>query len=353
MFRSASDLAHPLLLKSRGRHDNSELKNPEDEILKFHHISKHYGSFWANRDITLTLNFGNVIGLLGPNGAGKTTLLRQLVGLTRPSEGYIRVGDRRIQPGKPWVRQLISYLPQHPLAISDLTVEEAIRSTALLRGYSRTGSRSRTEDLIAQLDLGDIRHRQVAGLSGGEHRLVGIASVLVAPTPLVALDEPTNELDPLMRRRVWQLIAGLRQPDRLLLLISHNVLEAEHALDRVIIMNHGQITNDGSPHLLRRQMGDVVTVTLGSDPLARHILLADLRQLSLLHVREDPDAGTVRFTTARQHAFSLLANWLPKPGMVQSIQITEPSLEDIYLHIRAQWTSTPPDTHSAREAMHP
>ena len=304
--------------------------------LSFVHVSKQYGAFWANRDITLELPFGQIVGVLGPNGAGKSTLLRQLVGLSQPTVGKILVGKRPIQLGKRWVHEMISYLPQHPLAINDLTVEEAIRSTALLRGYSPSIARSRALELIQTLDLARLRHRQIASLSGGEHRLVGIASVLVAPTPIIALDEPSNELDPLMRRRVWHLLTGLRHPDRLLLLVSHNVLEAEQVLDTVIIMTQGRVTHQGSPDALRGKIGDVLAITVQSDAMGQELIASELRSASVAITDVSP--GLVEFTAARVVALTLLGQWLQQPGLIQSVHVSKPSLEDVYLRIRDQWT---------------
>lgn len=90
----------------------------------------------ANSDITLQFEPSTIVGLLGSNEAGKTTLLRQLVGLSRPTSGHIAVNGRTVIAGRRWVKDFIAYLPQHPLALGDLTVEEAIRSSALLRGQT-------------------------------------------------------------------------------------------------------------------------------------------------------------------------------------------------------------------------
>ncbi len=303
-------------------------------VLEFDQLSKRYGDVWANQDISVQIDPGSIVGLLGPNGAGKTTLLRQLVGLTRPTTGKVRIGDRLVVPGKRWVKETISYLPQHPLALGDLTVEEAIRCSALLRGQSWRDADAHTQALLEMLDLAPLRRRQVAELSGGEHRLVGIASVVVAPTPIVALDEPTNELDPLMRHRIWDFIQNLRHPHRIILLVSHNVLEAEHVLDRVLIMSHGRIRHDGSPQSLRQDAGDFlkVTVTAGHHPqrLEEDLasLGAEIRRHGLL----------VEFTAPRVEALALLAKWLADPGLVDGVTVHAPSLEDAYLTLRQQWS---------------
>ncbi|NMP24562.1 ABC transporter ATP-binding protein [Sulfobacillus harzensis] len=298
--------------------------------LEFQGLSKRFGSVWANRDISLTVKPGTIVGLLGPNGAGKTTLLRQLVGLTRSTSGQIVIGGRTVVAGKQWVKETIAYLPQHPLALGDLTVEEAIRSSALLRGQPRQDASRNTEQLLEAFDLQALRHRQVAGLSGGEHRLVGIASVVVAPTPVLALDEPTNELDPLMRRRVWDFIDRLRNPDRIVLLVSHNVLEAERVLDRVLIMSHGQIRHDGHPHDLRGNAGDILTVSV----TAPHDATRLAHDMGSITDRIYVHPPTLEFTAPRPEALTLLAAWLAEPGLISSVSVNEPSLEDAYLALR-------------------
>lgn len=298
--------------------------------LEFQGLTKRFGNTWANRDISLTIKPGTIVGLLGPNGAGKTTLLRQLVGLTRSTSGQIKIGGRTVVAGKPWVKEVIAYLPQHPLALGDLTVEEAIRSSALLRGQSRNDSNRNTEKLLDSFDLQALRQRQVAGLSGGEHRLVGIASVVVAPTPVVALDEPTNELDPLMRRRVWDFIDRLRSPDRIVLLVSHNVLEAERVLDRVLIMSHGEIGHDGQPHELRGNAGDILTVAI----TASHDVTRLADDVGPMTDNLSVHPPTLEFTAPRSKALALLANWLAEPGLISSVSVNEPSLEDAYLALR-------------------
>ncbi|MCY0865394.1 MAG: ABC transporter ATP-binding protein [Sulfobacillus sp.] len=301
--------------------------------VSFDQVTKRYGSTWANRDITVSFAPGQIVGILGPNGAGKTTLLRQLVGLTRPTSGTIRVFDRPVRPGRRWLKNLIAYLPQHPLALGDLTVEEAILTSARLRGHPLADAQQQTRTLLEDLDLADIRTRLVGSLSGGEHRLAGIASALAAPTPIMALDEPTNELDPLMRRRVWDLIQALKSPDRLILLVSHNILEAERVLDRVVILHQGTVHYDGSPAALRYDAGDVLTVTITVSNPALDVI----RDLADHHLVWERQNHTYSFTAPRPVALDLLAHWLRQSGHIASVTVNEPTLEDAYLVLRQKW----------------
>lgn len=314
--------------------------NPAEAIEKnraalvFQRVSKQYASGqWANRDIDLTFSTGQIVGILGPNGAGKTTLLRQLVGLTRPTQGKILLFGEQIQPGQRRVRETITYLPQHPLALGDLRVEEAIRFSALLRGFPGEVAWERTQHLLEVLDLMSLRRRLVGQLSGGEHRLVSIASVLVAPTPVVALDEPTNELDPLMRRRVWQLIGQLRDERRLVLLVSHNVLEAETVLDRVVILASGQVIRNASPEDIRAEVGSFVRVTL---QVGLHLEQWAQQVAQAAGAKPEIEGNQLRFHLPRSQAISLMGKWLKDSGPqdIIGIEVTEPSLEEMYLQIR-------------------
>ncbi len=317
-------------------------------VLNFDHLSKRYGTLWANRDIHLQVKSGSIVGILGPNGAGKTTLLRQLVGLCRTTQGRIKLNGRLIVPGQAWVKSQIAYLPQHPLALGDLTVEEAIRATALLRGQSGPGARAQTQRVMESLDLTPLRTQLVSRLSGGEHRLVGIATIVVAPTPVIALDEPTNELDPLMRHQVWNMIESLKDPSRIILLVSHNVLEAEKVLDRVLIMHHGSIRHDGSPLDLRQKAGDNLNITIrvasGSEGLLR--IQEELAHQTPVVTWHD---NKIQFTLSRIPALHLLAGLLHEPGLIEQVEVKEPTLEDAYLSLRQTWNQD----HKSREEEMP
>ena len=290
------------------------------------------GQVRANDGISFDLADGQVVGVLGPNGAGKSTLLRQVVGLMRPTAGRVEIGGRPVVPGARWVRERVAYLPQHPLALLDLTVFEAIWTTAVLRGQTPHAARQSALGLMEVLDLIPFRDRLVARLSGGEHRLVTVAAAMVAPTPLIALDEPSNELDPLMRRRVWDLVGELRQPGRLILLVSHNVLEAEAVVDRVVILHRGRVFIEGTPESLRRDQGGGVWLEVsyrGGQPL--------LGRTGTPSGAPGAEVHRLRWRLPRPEAERRLGELLSGDDRTRlvDVHLTEPSLEELYLSYRA------------------
>jgi ABC-2 type transport system ATP-binding protein len=205
----------------------------------------------ANDAITLSVRPGEVYGLLGPNGAGKTTLVKQVIGLLKPDEGRITLGPFDLVADPDAARQLCSYLPQAPMPIDSFRVREAIELTGRIRGGDRCGVRRRAGELIEALDLGEWETTMGQRLSGGIRRLVGFSMVTVWPGRVVILDEPTNDVDPLRRRLLWDQIRLLGQRGSAVVLVTHNVMEAEKSVDRLAVISDGRLIAEGTPSSLK------------------------------------------------------------------------------------------------------
>lgn len=201
----------------------------------------------ANDGISVHVDPGEVYGLLGPNGAGKTTLVKQVIGLLKPTSGRITLGPYDLVASPAAARQLCSYLPQAQMPIDSLQAQEAIELSGLIRGGDAQAVRRRARELIDELDLGEWRKVLGTRLSGGVRRLVGFAMVSVWPGRVVILDEPTNDVDPLRRRLLWDAVRQLGNKGAAVVLVTHNVLEAEKAVDRLAIIDQGRLLAEGTP----------------------------------------------------------------------------------------------------------
>ena len=206
----------------------------------------------ANEAITFSAEPGEAFGLLGPNGAGKSTLVKQLVGLLTPTAGEVRlfgevVTDRRIG-------RTVAYLPQGALSLGELRVAEAIRWTGMLRGLGRPTAETEMEELLDELQLGGLADRQIRKLSGGQRRLVQIGMTLAGRLPVLILDEPTADIDPVLRRRIWELVSERVRMGACVILVTHDVAEAERVLDRVAIIDRGRLVAAGSPAQLKSNL---------------------------------------------------------------------------------------------------
>lgn len=226
----------------------------EDWSFQAEAVTKVYdGTNRANDQITLQVEPGEVYGLLGPNGAGKTTLVKQVIGLLKPTGGRITLGPFDLVADPDAARQLCSYLPQAQMPIDSFRVHEAIELTGRIRGGDGPSVRRQADDLIEALDIAKWRKTMGQQLSGGIKRLVGFAMVTVWPGRVVILDEPTNDVDPLRRRLLWDQIRALGERGCAVFLVTHNVMEAERSVDRLAIIAGGRLIAQGTPSSLKAQ----------------------------------------------------------------------------------------------------
>lgn len=221
-------------------------------VLEIRDLEKRYPKgLLANDGISLDTRSGEVFALLGPNGAGKTTLVKQVIGLLRPTAGSIMLDGVDLVREPEVARQLVAYLPQGSLPIDPFTLREVVELVGRIRGGDRRSVRQRAIHLIDALELGPWIDTLGTRMSGGIRRLVGFVMAAVQPMALVILDEPTNDVDPLRRRLLWEQIRRLGREGTSVLLVTHNVLEAEQAVDRLAVIDEGRIIAQGTPASLK------------------------------------------------------------------------------------------------------
>jgi ABC-2 type transport system ATP-binding protein len=205
----------------------------------------------ANDGVSLEVGSGEVVGLLGPNGAGKTTLVRQVVGLTKPNAGAITIDGVDVVRHPEAARVACSWQPQATVGIGGLTPRHAISLIAELRGAAPGVARARADALLAALHIEEWANKVGALVSGGVARLVAFAMAAAVPGKVVILDEPTNDVDPLRRRLLWDQVRDLADRGAAVLLVTHNVLEAERAVDHLALMDGGRVIAAGTPASLK------------------------------------------------------------------------------------------------------
>ena len=227
-------------------------ENPADWTFRAENVTKTYnGDVFANDRLSIEVRPGEVYGLLGPNGAGKTTFVKQVIGLLKPTSGSNALGPYDLIEDPDVARQLCSYLPQAQMPIESFKMHEAVHITGLIRGGPSNEVRERGDALIEALDLTEWRETLGHKLSGGVRRLVGYIMTTVWPGKVVILDEPTNDVDPRRRRLLWEQIRALGSEGSAVFLVTHNVLEAEKAVDRLAIINDGKLIAEGTPSSLK------------------------------------------------------------------------------------------------------
>jgi ABC-2 type transport system ATP-binding protein/ABC-2 type transport system permease protein len=278
----------------------------------------------ANDCLTLRVERGEICGLLGANGAGKTTLVRQLANLLSPTSGSIRLFGRPLTCTPLYTPGLIGYMPQSGYAMNMVTVAETLYFTAHLRGLSRRDARRERDALIDQLNLGALRDRVVPRLSGGQRRLVLLATALAASPPVLILDEPTNDLDPQHRRLVWDTVrAANRERGAAVILVTHNVVEAEQVIERVGIIQRGRLIAVGRPGQLKAGLNHQLRLEILFDPA---------RPPGLPAAAQPRELGPGRWflLVARAAGPDYVAALAATPA-VEAFRLSTATLEDLYL----------------------
>lgn len=284
----------------------------------------------ATDGVSLEVRGGEIFGLLGPNGAGKSTLVRQLTGLMRPDSGSVEVLGHDLVRHPDRAARLIGYLGQESTALDELTVALAAETTGRLRGLTARDARAARDAVLDELGIGDLAARPLKKLSGGQRRLACFAAALVGERPLLVLDEPTTGMDPVARRAVWAAVDRRRaEHGATVLLVTHNVIEAETVLDRVAVLERGRVIACDTPAGLKERVAGEVRVDLvwrERAPLdvpevaALRALAHEAGRRWVLRLAPDEARAAVAAVTGGE-AFAALDDFT----------LATPSLEDVYL----------------------
>jgi lipopolysaccharide export system ATP-binding protein len=229
------------------------------------HLTKRYKKRAVVRDVSLHVKQGEVVGLLGPNGAGKTTTFHMIVGMIRPNEGRIRLGDDDITrlPMFKRARRGIGYLAQETSVFRELTVEGNLHAVLEFQPMSKAEREARVEALLREFGIARVRTSKAYTLSGGERRRTEIARALATEPKFFLLDEPFAGVDPIAVEDIQSIVAGLKERDIGVLITDHNVHETLAITDRAYLLYEGRILKQGTaedlatdPEVRRRYLGE-------------------------------------------------------------------------------------------------
>jgi ABC-2 type transport system ATP-binding protein len=284
-------------------------------------LAKSYGDLRAVDGVSFEVAEGEFFGILGPNGAGKTTILEMIEGLRQPDAGQITLLGRSPWPRNPELLPRIGVQLQATAFFERLTAREQIHTMAALYGV-RPGTADEWLERVGMADKADTR---VGDLSGGQAQRLSIACALVHDPDVVFLDEPTAALDPQARRNLWELLAGLNDSGRTVVITTHYMDEAEVLCDRVAIIDRGRILQLDSPGNLIRSLDAPTRITVTPGQLTA----AEARAMpGVDDVEEEPD-GLVLRTMAPAAVLTALADQERLAG----IQVQTGTLEDVFLDL--------------------
>lgn len=298
-------------------------------MLVINNLTKMYSGKPVNNSISFTVEKGEIFGLLGPNGSGKTTLISQIIGFLKPTKGYIKVSGIDVISAPDMARKLCSLQPQENISLNGLTPRQAIELTGRIRNGNKREIKEKTDELLKDLQLEEWADQQTEKLSGGIKRLVTFCMAVVVPGKLVILDEPTNDVDPIRRKLLWEQVRKVANGGATVLLITHNVLEAERSVDRLALINNGKLVEVGTPASLKGAFNKKLRLEL---TLYRKD--EDLNYPSYVSVISH-NKQKVILSLSKKHSKELM-DWvfsLQESNKIEEFSLSPATLEDAYSSI--------------------
>jgi ABC-2 type transport system ATP-binding protein len=269
-------------------------------MIEVEHLSKIYGSTTAIRDVTFSVEPGEILGFLGPNGAGKTTTMRILAGYLPATSGTAKIAGYDVHDHSLLVRQRIGYLPETPPLYPEMTVEGFLHFVARIKGVSSGDRPTKVTAAINRCNLEDKRKVIIRKLSKGYRQRVGIAQAIVHDPPAIILDEPTIGLDPRQIIEVRNLIKSLAGTHTIIL-STHILPEVSMTCSRVAIINRGQIVATNTPENLVTQLtgGVGYELEIGGDAALAKQMLQNIPDVSSVELMPNHQQSSENHTCLR------------------------------------------------------
>lgn len=299
-------------------------------------LRKRYGSTVAVDDVSLAVREGEIFGVVGPNGAGKTTTIECVVGLRSPDAGTVRVFGLDPQRDRAALHAIVG------VQLQSASLPDVLKVSEVFDMYRSFYPEPSEDDLIEALGLGDKRHSYCRSLSGGQKQRLSAALALVGQPRLAVLDEMTTGLDPQARRDTWDVIKGIRDRGRTVLLITHFMEEAERLCDRVAIVDRGRVVAVDTPEGLAGQSaGSRRLRFVPSGPFDDQLLTA------LPETQRVEHEGAHVVVTGSGDLVSVVAMALAKAGIsAKDMALESASLEDAFLRLTGHHLGAEPQEGS-------
>jgi ABC-2 type transport system ATP-binding protein len=291
-------------------------------LVAVEHVAKSFGATVAVKDVSFSVEPGEIFGLLGPNGAGKTTTIRMILDIFKPDAGQIAVLDGPMTEEK---KNRIGYMPEERGLYRDVKVIDCMVYLAMLKGLDRQEARKRALAYLERAELLDTQNKKVSDLSKGMQQKVQFGTTILHGPQIVIIDEPFSGLDPVNTLRIKEQIYELRAAGCAVLMSTHEMHLVEEMCDRLVMFNHGVIVLSGTPREVKQRFAPNAVLVEGSGPFAA---VSGVRQVV-------PHNGAVQLMlepgTVPQDLLRLLA---VRPDMtVDRFEVAIPSLDEVFVRV--------------------
>ncbi|MBW2062130.1 MAG: ABC transporter ATP-binding protein [Deltaproteobacteria bacterium] len=298
-------------------------------VVEIENLSRSFGDLAAVKDLSFSVEAGEIFGLVGPDGAGKTTCLRILCGLLEPTAGRVMVLDRDVAADPESIKAEIGYMSQRFGLYDDLSVAENIEFYAELYEVPQAEYRERMERLLEFSGLAPFVNRLFRNLSGGMKQKVGLTCALIHTPKILFLDEPTNGVDPVSRRDFWKILYELNR-EGVTILVATTYLDEADRCHRLALLDHGRARVVTEPLAMRELMPGRLYRLRASD---RRAALKLLQETPLVH-NPNIHGARLHLSLEDESDLAVVTRVLKEAGIeVLELEPSQPTLEDAYLSI--------------------
>lgn len=317
-------------------------------IFKIKNVAKVFDRKVVLDDVELDINAGEIFGIIGASGSGKTTLLNILIGFIKPESGDVQFRTEHLLEHKDAhifrsvfshndeLKRIVGMASQTPSFYNTLTVKENITYFGALYGLSRDTLKANTTTLINLMDLQGSEGRQAKNLSGGMQRRLDMACSLIHDPKILILDEPTADLDPLLRNHIWRLVRKINKRGTTIILASHHLSELENLCSRIAILKEGKILAVGTPNEIKERFSKHEEIHLETFP-GNYGLIADIKDKDVLkEIAKIEDKGTklVIYTSKPEIVLNEIMKKLEAhKETIVDLKVTKPTLDEIFIMI--------------------
>lgn len=300
-----------------------------EPVISIEGLHKSYGDVEAVRGVDLRVEAGEIFAVVGPNGAGKTTTLEILEGYLDRDAGKVEVlGTDPAEPTRAW-RERIGIVLQETALETLLSVRESLE---LYAGYY--SAPRPVDEVIDLVGLAGEANRRAGRLSGGQKRRLDVGLALVGDPDLLFLDEPTTGFDPSARRQAWQMVAGLRDLGKTVLLTTHYMEEAQFLADRVAVINHGVVVADDTPERLGDRGNLPTRISFQVPSGGPSPEEAGIEGITIEPGSHDEILKATFESSSPTADLARLTSWAVEAGIeLESLEARRPTLEDVYLDL--------------------
>ncbi len=303
-------------------------------ILSVRDLRKSFGQHEVVKGISFAVEKGESFGLLGPNGAGKSTIINMITGLFPPTSGAIQLKEIDVIKNPKAAQKWIGVVPQEIALYQEMSARENLKFWGRMYDLSGKELEKKVDEVLEIIGLTDRAKDKVETFSGGMKRRVNIGAAILHHPEMLIMDEPTVGIDPQSRNHILETVKRLNEEGMTIIYTSHYMEEVEYLCERIGIIDHGQLIARGTLKELRETIGDRSRIKLTIDKAVPEKITEELNHLFTPKDIQLQDHQLMVFHKEPQAVLSDFIQSVTKTGTkVTSVEIIEPNLESVFLHL--------------------